>query len=365
MNPAHRYILEPYKGINSRYQCPSCQQRDKTFSLYIDTETGEHIHPTVGRCNRESNCGYHYTPKQYFQDNNISFDRPQIKANKPHPIKPPPKPISFIPEEKFKASLKMYESNHFVTYLIDLFGIEVTNDLVGKYFIGTSKHWNGASVFWQIDSQGKVRTGKIMLYNPLTGKRVKEPFNHITWVHTRLSQPDFELEQCFFGEHLLRDKSRPVAIVESEKTAVIASAYLPEFIWLAAGNADGLNSSKCSVLKGRNVKLFPDLNAFDKWKRKAEGFSHIATFQVSDLLEKSASEAERRKGLDIADYLERFSLKEYLKGESPDLAYIKHLRIENGILVNQMGYPADWDLSGSYTDLATKHYVKWICRKLG
>jgi hypothetical protein len=153
--------------------------------------------------------------------------------------------------------------------------------------------------------------------------------------------------------------------VESEKTAVIASAYLPEFIWLAAGNADGLNSSKCSVLKGRNVKLFPDLNAFDKWKRKAEGFSHIATFQVSDLLEKSASEAERRKGLDIADYLERFSLKEYLKGESPDLAYIKHLRIENGILVNQMGYPADWDLSGSYTDLATKHYVKWICRKLG
>jgi hypothetical protein len=30
---------------------------------------GEHIHPSVGRCNRESNCGYHYTPKQYFQVN--------------------------------------------------------------------------------------------------------------------------------------------------------------------------------------------------------------------------------------------------------------------------------------------------------
>ena len=69
----HKYILEPYNGMNTRYRCPTCQQRDKTFSLYIDTETGEHINPTVGRCNRESNCGHHYTPKQYFQDNNISF----------------------------------------------------------------------------------------------------------------------------------------------------------------------------------------------------------------------------------------------------------------------------------------------------
>jgi hypothetical protein len=365
MNPEHRYILEPYKGMNTRYQCPSCQQRDKTFSLYIDTGTGGHIHPTVGRCNRESNCGHHYTPKQYFEYNNISFDTPQPKANKPRPITPPPKPISFIPVDKFKASLKAYESNHFVTYLIGLFGAEVTIDLLEKYFIGTSRHWNGATVFWQIDAQGKIRTGKIMLYSPITGKRVKNLTLPVFWVHKALKQPDFELEQCFFGEHLLRDKSKPVAIVESEKTAIIASAYLPEFIWLAAGSSDGLNASKCSVLKDRIVTLFPDLNAFDKWKRKAEEFSHIATFLVSDLLEKSASEAERRKGLDIADYLERFSLKEYLKGESPSSEYIKHLRIENGILVNQMGYPADWDLSGSYTDLATKHYIKWICRNLG
>ena len=316
MNTAHKYILEPYKGMNTRYRCPSCQHKDKTYSLYIDTETGEYIHLTVGRCNRESNCGYHHTPRQYFQDNNIPFDTPQFKAYKPLPVKPQPKPISSIPSEKLKASLKAYVSNHFVTYLIDLFGAEVTNDLVEKYFIGTSKHWDGASVFWQIDSQGKVRTGKIMLYSPSTGKRVKEPFSHISWVHTRLYQPDFELEQCFFGEHLLGEKPMPVAIVESEKTAIIASAYLPEFIWLAAGSSDGLNASKCSVLKGRNVTLFPDLNAFDKWKRKAEEFSQIGNFQVSDLLEKKATEMEKRKGLDITDYLERFSLNEYLKGES-------------------------------------------------
>ena len=60
----------------------------------------------------------------------------------------------------------------------------------------------------------------------------------------------------------------------------------------------------------------------------------------------------RKLRLDIADYLECFSLKEQLRGESPDSAYIKNLRIENGQLVNGMGYPADWDLSESYTNLA-------------
>jgi len=172
----HRYKLEGYKGMNTRYRCPHCQRSEKTFSLYIDRETGEHLHPTVGRCNRESNCGYHYTPKQYFQDNNILFDSPQPKAYKPRPVTPQPKPVSFIPVDVFKASLKGHETNHFVKFLIDLFGVEVTTQLVSRYFIATSKHWGGATVFWQIDTQGNIRTGKIMLYSPSTGKRVKVPF---------------------------------------------------------------------------------------------------------------------------------------------------------------------------------------------
>ena len=307
----HRYILEPYKGMNSRYHCPGCQQRDKTFSLYIDTDTGEHIHPSVGRCNRESNCGYHYTPKQYFQDNNISFDTPQPKAYKPRPVAHQPKPVSFIPAEAFKASLKAHEANHFVQFLINLFGVEVASQLVSKYFIGSSKHWNGATVFWQIDTQGKVRTGKIMLYSHTTGKRVKEPFNHINWVHKALKQPEFELRQCLFGEHLLIDKTKPVAIVESEKTAVIASVYLPQFVWVAVGSLTNLNAEKCSILKGRTVTLFPDLNGFEKWSNKAKELSHLANFTVSDLLERKATEAEKKQGFDLADYLIKYDYKAF------------------------------------------------------
>ncbi|MCC7401393.1 MAG: hypothetical protein IT214_07900 [Chitinophagaceae bacterium] len=314
----YKYTLEPYKGMKTRYHCPAPNcGKGKTFVRYIDRATGEYLHPSVGRCNRENSCGYHYTPKQYFQDNNISFDAPQPKAylptgqaDKPRPVTPQLQPVSLIPVEVFKASLKGHESNNFVKFLIDLFGVKVASELVSRYFIGTSKHWSGATVFWQIDTQGKVRTGKIMLYSPTTGKRQKE----FTFAHKLIKQPEFSLKQCFFGEHLLIDKTKPVAIVESEKTAVIASKYLPQFIWVASSGLHGLNIDKCSVLKGRTVTLFPDLGGFELWSSKAKELSSrfIGTiFTVSDLLERKAAEAERKHGLDIADYLLRFDIREF------------------------------------------------------
>jgi Domain of unknown function (DUF6371) len=309
----HRYILEPYKGMKTRYHCPSCQHRDKTFSLYIDTETGEHLHPTVGRCNRESNCSYHCTPKQYFQDSGISFEKTCL--SKPKAVTRPLKPVSFINVEVFKASLQSHDENNFVKFLIRLFGVEVANEAISRYFIGTSKQWNGATVFWQIDISGKVRTGKIMLYNASTGKRVKEPFSHINWVHSVLELPDYNLRQCLFGEHLLIDKTKPVAIVESEKTAIIASVYLPQFIWLAVGSLTNLNAEKCSILKGRTVTLFPDLNGFEKWRDKATELSHFTHISVSDLLERKATESERKQGLDLVDYLIRFDYKSFSTSE--------------------------------------------------
>jgi hypothetical protein len=313
----HRYILEPYKGMNTRYRCPSCQQREKTFSLYIDTETGEHIHPTVGRCNRESNCGYHLTPKQYFETNKVfNYGAESRKANwKTGTDILCVKHTSSIAIDIFDKSRTSYDCNYFIQYLLSLFGKNVTIELLKKYPIGTSKYWKGATVFWQIDTQGKVRTGKIMLYSPTTGKRVKEPHNLIHWVHKAIKQPNFELKQCLFGEHLLIDKTKPVAIVESEKTAVIASVYLPAFIWVAVGSLTNLNAERCNVLKGRTVILFPDLKGFDKWSNKAKELSHIANFVTSDLLERKATDIERKQGLDLADYLIKFDYKDFIQAK--------------------------------------------------
>lgn len=315
----HRYILEPYKGMNTRYACPRCESKQKTFVCYIDTQTSEHVHPTVGRCNRESNCGYHYTPKQYFHDNNIQYSTAQTMFK---PIYNPKlkQNVSFITDEVFKDSLTQYTENNFVNYLFSLLGAEVTIGLIEKYFIGTSKFWNGATVFWQIDVQGKIRTGKIMLYDAITGKRIKESFNCINWVHKIVKQPDFELRQCLFGEHLLCDKIKPIAIVESEKTAIIASAYLPQYIWLASSGLQNLNIEKCKVLKDRNVILFPDLKGFDKWESKmGELFNKFSgtSFKISNFLESCASDEEKERGLDIADYLIKFKPKDFKQVDQP------------------------------------------------
>jgi hypothetical protein len=315
----YRYILEPYKGLNTRFNCPLCKHK-KSFVLYIDMETGKHIHPSVGRCNREINCGYHYPPKMYFQDNDLTPDKHILKQNNtPKMESVVIKDISFIPHDIFRASLKSNGSNNFEKYLIGLFGIEITHQLKDKYHLGTSKHWNGATVFWQIEVSGKIRTGKIMLYNPNTGRRIKEPFNHITWAHTVLNLPDYTLRQCLFGEHLIAYNSKPVALVESEKTAIIASVYLPQFIWLATSGAEGLSKDKCEILNkyGQFVVLFPDISqpiegnetTYMKWTRLANKYLHRYT--VSDLLERKATIAEKKQGLDLADYLIKFDYKKF------------------------------------------------------
>ncbi|MEI7676931.1 MAG: PG0870-related protein, partial [Bacteroidales bacterium] len=62
------HYLQKYKGKSTRHTCPLCET-NQSFTLYLNGDTHEPIHRTVGICNRETKCGYHYTPKQYFMDN--------------------------------------------------------------------------------------------------------------------------------------------------------------------------------------------------------------------------------------------------------------------------------------------------------
>lgn len=71
-----RYHLQKYTGISSRHTCPACE-RPRCFTLYID-DNGHILHPTVGRCDHESSCGYHLTPRQY------SHDHPQHRPEHGH-----------------------------------------------------------------------------------------------------------------------------------------------------------------------------------------------------------------------------------------------------------------------------------------
>ncbi len=313
------FQLKPYQGIKSRNDCPNpnCNGK-KTFVRYIDSETGEEVSPIVGRCNREVKCGYHYSPKQYFQDNPIyQTTKATInRVSKPETTITKSKPISFIHFNYFKNSLSLYAHNNFTVFLYSILGRsvrgrELIKTCIEKYYLATSKFWLGANVFWQIDILGRIRTGKIMLYDIDSGRRVKQKIN---WVHSVLKMPKYVLCQCFFGEHLLKEKYKPVAIVESEKTAIIASLYLPQYTWLAAGSLSNLSTEKFKVLIGRKVTFFPDLNGYEKWEHKLKElaiyFKNIE-FRISDLLEKKATQIEKINGLDLADYLIQLDIDDF------------------------------------------------------
>ncbi|MBK9257673.1 MAG: hypothetical protein IPM42_19615 [Saprospiraceae bacterium] len=277
--------------------CPCGKSnRDKKFSPYkgyIDK----------GYCHA---CGQNFFPEKETKNNPFVFNH----TNKPKPTIE--RPISFINLNVFRKSLAFYDANKFVTYLKTVFKPELVDHAIDKYKIGTSKLWKGATVFWQIDELGNARTGKIMLYDDHTGKRVKKPFDHINWVHSVLKIDDYNLGQVFFGTHCINSSSGTVAIVESEKTAIIASICLPTVTWLAAGSKDGLKIEKLKPLKNRNIILYPDANAFELWNGFAIKHKDSFRIKVSSLIDHSLTDDKKEQGEDIADYLLK-SIPDYLR----------------------------------------------------
>jgi hypothetical protein len=307
-----RFVFEKYISINSKHTCPSCGTK-KSFVRYVDILTGNHIAENVGKCDRKDKCSYWFTPKQYFESTGIKPE--SIERNPVTTKREQNKQMLIIPNDVVYSSLKNYKENNFTKYLVKLFGIDRTKEVIKKYCIGSSDYWQGSTIFWQLDKDSHVRTGKVMLYYSETGKRVKQPHNHITWVHKQYKTDNNELRQCLFGEQLLSDKSKPIMVVESEKTAIISSVYYPQYLWMATGGSEGMTYEKMKVLKGKKVTLIPDLKAFDKWDNKlcSSADFRFSNFKIFDKIEKNATDEERDQGLDIADYLVRVNIDKFLK----------------------------------------------------
>jgi hypothetical protein len=177
----------------------------------------------------------------------------------------------------------------------------MVNRMISDYSIGTSRHWQGATVFWQVDQFRKVRRGKIMQYNPINGKRVKEPFPHVTSVHKVMDLGDNQPQQCLFGLRLLEQyPDMTVGIVESEKTAIIASGIFGDCIPLACGGCGMLTAAMCEPLRGRDVILFPDNGKFQEWSEKGKQMRHLfRQLFVADIMEREAI----NPGDDIGDLI--------------------------------------------------------------
>lgn len=341
MNINYKYLLDPSP---KKFVCPQCHK--KRFVRFVDGN-GNYLPDEYGRCDREENCGYFNIPPkgktaylisflstqsitakaikatdetgainiipksivldkengglwlpQWFLDKErINFTGCRSKVFEGDAItpvnvqllnKPQPDPSYFNLEDLDKAVEANIKDN-FTQYLIDNFEFEEVVRVLGEYFItGTNKRWPQSTIFWQIDEHEQVRGAKVMQYDRRTGKRIKKPYNRVGWLHSILKIQDFHLDQCLFGLHRisLEPDKYTVAIVESEKTAVIMSILMPQYIWMATGGKGNLNLNKLRPIKNRDIILYPDKGCYKDWDNvatNAKGFR----INTSDILERT------------------------------------------------------------------------------
>ncbi|WP_284041562.1 DUF6371 domain-containing protein, partial [Polaribacter sp. Z014] len=263
MNNSYKYSLD---RTSKKFVCPNCHK--KTFVKFIDKETKHYLNDIDGRCDRESKCGYFKKPS-----NNICI------TNNNNSITTVIQPTYHSKDIAVKYCDTLQQSS-FITYLLSTFSVKSVIQAIKTYNIGITNYWQGATIFWQIDTKKKIRGGKIMLYNCNTGKRVKQPYNHVSWMHKQLKLDNFVLQQCLFGLHQINNISKDdtICIVESEKTAVIMSIVIPNFLWLATGSKTGFKKEMLQPIKEYKVIAYPDKTEYKSWNEKAillnkEGFT--------------------------------------------------------------------------------------------
>jgi hypothetical protein len=266
--------ISPERGGNT-YRCFACEAKGDTVKFLMDHENMTFVD------------AIRWLGNKY----NIEVDDVPIDWTPPPPRPtPPPLPTLYIPMSIVKSRTSL-ENNTLVEWIRtgikwDTVQRKRVDEVLTAYLVGSSVY--GHTIFWQIDNEGKVRTGKMMKYRT-DGHRDKTAAWNFDYIHAALFRdqrhPEYddtkmEVRQCLFGLHLLnhykyKDVAQTVCIVESEKTALLmAIAYgnNAKQVWMACGGLGSLNATRLAPLIAdrRNIILYPDRDGIEAWRQKAE-----------------------------------------------------------------------------------------------
>ena len=239
--------------------------------------------------------------------------------------------IYFRPGDVVKPYLGNEDQNPLLQYL---YALPMTTDdkarlmlaVRSMYYVGTSTKGDtaGWTIWWQIDDQMRVRTGKLMAYKA-DGHRDKnrpapwapnDPNKSYSFnfVHSMLAKAKvwddtkYEYYACLFGLHLVDAfKQAEVCIVESEKSALICQAFCdPEQrLWMATGGKQGLSRERLQPLIDRNryIVLYPDYDGYKEWTEAAERIGY-PRLSISEQVRKYHVPSDGDKA-DMADIMLR------------------------------------------------------------
>lgn len=313
-NTEYKYHLATWHERDKTLRCPGCGKGRGCFKEYVDDEGNpvDATNHTCGKCDHETSCGYHLTPKEFFKANGRPDEQLTVRVERP------PKEMISIDRELVAKSMKEYEHNGFVRWLYSLPWDEEQQKclpmLVFLYCLGTSK--DGGVIYWQVDEQGRVRTGKKMLYDE-TGHRLKDDQGNsigFNWIHSMMQRQGhfpkdkYDMMQCLFGQHLMRGKdpkTTTIHIVESEKTAVLMALFdkaaMGKNIWMACGGLYNLNPAKLEPFRKFRLIAYPDANGVERWTEQVSGMDNV-TIETKWM---KAMTDKDPPGADIADILLR------------------------------------------------------------
>lgn len=173
--------------------------------------------------------------------------------------------------------------------------IDQMHHAASRYFLGKTR--SGLPAFWMIDD----------MLQPLDA--------HLgdTWISKLLKDREplleyWEVQHCLFGLHLSSDMEKPVAIVESESSAVILSELLPDSLWMAYATTSHLVPELLAPLEGRTVTIYPRTDPTMSTYLFFLDYANIVrrqydiNIQVDATLEDHATPDQKDRCIDIIDF---------------------------------------------------------------
>ena len=185
-----------------------------------------------------------------------------------------------------------------------------------RYCLGKTK--GGQPIFWMIDD----------MLQPLDAHIAPD-----SWISTILKRREpllqyWHVQHCLFGLHLLSHTeitenteiksvssvksmvgNMPIAIVESERSAVVLSELFPESLWMAYVSTPHLAPDLLAPLEGHTVTIYPrtdsTMSTYLFFLDYAEMVlrHHSLDLHIDSTLEDHASDPQKSRCIDILDFL--------------------------------------------------------------
>lgn len=270
MKPDYKYEFE--KAPSKKGTCPGCGHKGE-YRYYIG------LSREYGKCERVNSCGYQKKPNEFaIPTTKVPTKRPELK-------------IVFPDDEVCRLTITDQSSSFHVFCIAEK--LNISKEHLTKWNVGSRLNERTNRIetayVYQNTHQKYVNIRYFQYSNDGKRSKSQNPYS------LKAAEINTKYSICLFGEHLL-SASKIICLVESEKTAVIASYHYPDFDWLATGGKSGLTDEKIHVLFNREIYYLNDADhagnknsTIDKLKSYRLNFKKIDLFP------------NRTDGYDIAD----------------------------------------------------------------